>query len=85
MQEVLCQHLHCLLQFHLENAKARAKQRLEDGRGEAIDILVRDLMLGDLFDVGAEPPYNIFEGLTLPEMRDLHEELEEYQVRASNK
>ena len=68
------------MQFHLENAKARATQRLREGREKPIDLLARDLMLGDTFPVGDAPPYLIFDDMPLSEVNDIREEILEYQV-----
>ncbi|DBA94110.1 hypothetical protein WJX77_004695 [Trebouxia sp. C0004] len=58
--------------FHLEQAKARAKQRIRDGRSQPIDILTANLHLAAEFDVGAEEPYKVFTGLSLQEVQELH-------------
>ena len=71
------------MQFHLENAKARARHRLKEGRAKPVDFLVRDLMLGSEFEVGSEPPYSIFQGLTLSDATELEEDIMEYQARSS--
>ena len=73
-------HRPGVLQFHLENAKARARHRLQEGRQKPVDLLVRDLILGEEFDVGSEPPYSVFNGLSLPEVQELEEDILEYQV-----
>lgn len=41
-----------------------------EGREKPIDFLVRDLMLGEEFEVGAEEPYKVFESLTLAEVHE---------------
>ena len=68
-------------EFHLEQAKARAQQRIRDGRAHAIDGLIANLHLAEEFDIGAEEPYKVFEGLSLPEMQDLHAAICQMQVR----
>ena len=68
------------MQFHLENAKARASQRLTEGREKPIDSLARDILLGASFPVGPDPPYKIFDAMPLSEVRDILEEIIEYQV-----
>lgn len=68
------------MQFHLENAKARSEHRLKQNRARPIDFLVRDLLLGNVMDIGGSPPYDVFKNLTLPEVQDLREDILEYQV-----
>lgn len=69
-----------MAQFHLENAKARARHRLKEGRAKPVDLLVRDLMLGSEFEVGAAPPYTVFQDLTLADATELQEDILEYQA-----
>lgn len=69
------------VQFHLDQAKMRSTQRLREGRGKPCDVVAKDLHLADLFDMEAAPPYAVFAGLTLMEMRELHEDIELWQVR----
>ncbi|KAL3159310.1 hypothetical protein ABBQ32_011264 [Trebouxia sp. C0010 RCD-2024] len=59
-------------EFHLEQAKMRAKQRIRDGRPHPIDILTANLHLAEEFDVGADEPYKAFEGLSLQQVQELH-------------
>ena len=73
----------CILQFHLENAKARASQRLREDRAKPIDLLARDILLWDVFPVGEEPPYKMFDSMPLSEVKDIREEILEYQVGLS--
>jgi len=73
-----------ILQFHLENAKNRATQRLREGREKPIDLLARDLMLGDTFPVGDAVPYLIFDDMPLSEVKEIREEILEYQVYLSH-
>ena len=68
------------MQFHLENAKARASQRMREDRAKPIDLLARDILLWDMFTVGEEPPYKMFDSMPLSEVRDIREEILEYQV-----
>ena len=68
------------LQFHLENSKARASQRIREDRAKPIDLLARDILLWDAFPVGEEPPYKIFDAMPLSEVKDIREEILEYQV-----
>ncbi|KAK9806113.1 hypothetical protein WJX72_002023 [[Myrmecia] bisecta] len=64
--------------FHLEQAVKRAEHRLVDGRPEPIDLLVKNLHLADQFEVAPEPPYEVFHGLTLQEVRGLQEDIQEF-------
>lgn len=68
------------MQFHLENAKARASQRLREGREKPIDLLARDILLADSFPCGRDPPYMMFAAMPLSEVKDIREEIVEYQV-----
>ena len=68
------------MQFHLENAKARASQRIREDRAKPIDLLARDILLWELFPVGDEPPYKMFDSMPLSEVKDIREEILEYQV-----
>ena len=68
-------------EFHLEQAKARAQQRIRDGRPQPIDGLIANLHLAEEFDINAEEPYKVFEGLSLPDVRELHAAVCAMQVR----
>lgn len=67
-------------EFHLEQAKMRAKQRIRDGRPHPIDILTANLHLAEEFDVGADEPYKAFEGLSLQQVQELHASVMSMQV-----
>lgn len=67
-------------EFHLEQAKMRAKQRIRDGRPHPIDILTANLHLAEEFDVGADEPYKAFNGLSLQEVQELHASVMSMQV-----
>lgn len=69
-------------EFHLEQAKMRAKQRIRDGRPHPIDILTANLHLAEEFDVGADEPYKAFVGLSLQEVQELHASVMSMQVGA---
>ena len=68
------------LQFHLENAKKRAQQRLREGRARAIDVLAANLHLMEEFDANVTTPYSVFNGLSLAETRELGDDIKGYQV-----
>ena len=69
------------MQFHLEQAKARTQQRLREGRPKPIDIIVRNLYFPDDVDADGADPYEIAKSLTLPELRGLADDVQDYQVR----
>ena len=60
----------------------RAQQRIRDGRPHAIDGLIANLHLAEEFDMNAEEPYKVFEGLSLQEVQDLHAAICVMQVGA---
>ena len=49
-----------LLQFHLEQAKVRARQRLAEGRYMPIDLLTNNLFMLEGFDPHEAEPYAVF-------------------------
>ena len=69
------------MQFHLEQAKARTQQRLREGRPKPIDVIVRNLYFPDDVDADGADPYEIAKSLTLPELRGLADDVQDYQVR----
>lgn len=75
---VLC----CCLQFHLEQAKTRTRQRLAEERAKPIDTIVQTLYFPDEFEADAEgDPYAVMRSLTLTELRELRDDVNDYQVR----
>ena len=69
------------LQFHLEQAKMRTRQRLSEGRAKPVDVIVQTLYFPDDFEAEAgADPYTVMRGLTLAELRDLRADVEDYQV-----
>lgn len=70
----------CIAQFHLENAKARAQQRMREGRAKPIDQLVVNLFLMEEFDAAMATPYSIFMGLSLQEVEELCDDIKGMQV-----
>lgn len=68
------------VQFHLEQAKARTQQRLREGRPKPIDVIVRNLYFPDDMDADAADPYEVAKSLTLPELRELTDDVQNYQV-----
>lgn len=73
-------------EFHLEQAKVRAKQRLAAGRPKAIDIITNNLFLLDGFDQTAQDPNTFISGLTLFQLEELSDHIKEYsELDASNR
>lgn len=70
------------MQFHLEQAKMRTLQRLQEGRAKPIDVLAKNLHLAEGYEVDSEAPYQLFGGLTLHEIRELVTDIKEYQASA---
>ena len=70
------------LQFHLDQALFRAKTRIKEGRAKPIDIAATSLHLTAEFEPEQEPPYQLFEGLSLEDMQELHHDILEFQVRS---
>lgn len=67
-------------EFHLEQAKIRAKQRLECGRPKAIDIITNNLFLLDGLDRTAEDPSIIVASLNLFQLQELKDDIIEYSA-----
>jgi hypothetical protein len=63
-------------EFHFDQSKVRSEIRLREGRIKPIDVLSKHLEPSDDFDMlEVDEPYNVFKGLTVKEMEDLHEDL----------
>ncbi len=71
--------LSCL-QFHLDQALFRAKTRIKEGRAKPIDIAATSLHLTAEFEPEQDPPYQLFEGLSLEDMQEFHHDILEFQV-----
>lgn len=67
-------------QFHLEQAKMRSQQRLREGRPKPIDTIVQNLYFPDDLDAEGADPYTVARELTLPELRELRADVQDYQV-----
>lgn len=65
-------------EFHLEQVKVRARQRLEAGRPKAIDLITNNLFLLDGFDAAEQDPATIIAGLNVWQLRDLVRDVEDY-------
>ena len=68
------------LQFHFENMKLKAQQRIKEGRPQPVDPLAVNLFLMPEFDASISAPHAIFIGLTLAEVEDVCEEIMTWQV-----
>ena len=66
-------------EFHLEQAKIRAKKRLAAGRPKAIDVITNNLFLLDGFDRTAQDPSVFIKGLSLFQLQELQKDIEEYR------
>lgn len=66
-------------EFHLEQAKVRARQRLAEGRPKAIDLITNNLFLLDGFDPTEDDPAAILSTLNLPQLRELQGDIKEYR------
>ena len=69
-----------LLQFHFENMKLKAQQRIREGRQQPVDPLAVNLFLMPEFDASVSAPHAIFIGLTLSEVEDVRDEIMTWQV-----
>ena len=69
-----------LMQFHFENMKRKAQQRIKEGRPEPVDPLAVNLFLMPEFDTSVSAPHAIFIGLTLSEVEDVREDIMTWQV-----
>lgn len=65
-------------EFHLEQAKVRARQRLEAGRPKAIDLLTNNLFLLDGFDPEEQDPGAIVASLNVWQLKDLKSDVTTY-------
>ena len=68
------------MQFHFENMKRKAQQRIKEGRPEPVDPLAVNLFLMPEFDASVSAPHAIFIGLTLSEVEDVREDIMTWQV-----
>lgn len=66
-------------EFHVEQIKVRARQRMEEGRPKAIDLITNNLFLLDGFDPTEEDPPAIVGSLNIHLLRDLHKDVIEYK------
>jgi len=62
-------------EFHLDQAKHRTAIRIKTNRARPIDVLSKNLLLDDTFDMEMTEPYKIFRGLPMNEIEELKEDL----------
>eukprot|EP01103_Thecamoeba_quadrilineata_P002524 TRINITY_DN12474_c0_g1_i1.p1 TRINITY_DN12474_c0_g1~~TRINITY_DN12474_c0_g1_i1.p1 ORF type:complete len:626 (+),score=185.38 TRINITY_DN12474_c0_g1_i1:56-1933(+) len=65
-------------EFHLSQARYRSEIRIREGRPKPIDILYKNLNLDADFDFEMNEPYRIFQGLSLPDLEELHHDIMMY-------
>merc|ERR1740130_2249641 len=61
--------------FHLDQAKVRTGIRIKENRARPIDVLSKNLLLGENFDMEMTEPYKIFRGLPAAEIESLKADL----------
>ncbi|CAK0785772.1 hypothetical protein CVIRNUC_008983 [Coccomyxa viridis] len=66
-------------EFHFENMKLKAQQRIREGRQQPVDPLAVNLFLMPEFDASVSAPHAIFIGLTLSEVEDVRDEIMTWQ------
>ncbi|KAK1381277.1 Cactin [Heracleum sosnowskyi] len=62
-------------EFHFDQSRVRSKIRLREGRIKPIDILSKHLDPSHDFDIEIDAPYLVFQGLTVKDMEELHEDI----------
>ncbi|XP_042010745.1 cactin-like [Salvia splendens] len=62
-------------EFHFDQSKIRSEIRLREGRMKPIDILTKHLDHSDDFEIDINEPYMVFQGLTVKEMEELHNDI----------
>jgi hypothetical protein len=65
-------------EFHLEQAKVRARQRLEAGRPKAIDLITNNLFLLDGFDPEEQDPGALVTSLNVWQLKELKNDVTTY-------
>ncbi|KAK9837652.1 hypothetical protein WJX74_002230 [Apatococcus lobatus] len=65
--------------FHLEQARERSERRLREGRPKPIDLVAHNLASNADADIDVPEPYEVFEGLALVDVRELHEDIQLFQ------
>lgn len=62
--------------FHQDQAKIRTAKRIKDNRARPIDMLSKNLLLDENFDMEMKEPYKIFRGLPQVEVEELRGEIQ---------
>ena len=66
--------------FLVMQARERSERRLREGRPKPIDLVAHNLAENADADVDVPEPYEVFEGLALVDVRELHEDIQLFQV-----
>lgn len=66
-------------EFYLKALVNKATKRFEEGRPAPIDQIAKNLHLADQHGCDMVEPWSYFEGLQLPEVRELHQGIQDYQ------
>lgn len=67
-------------EFHLEQAKVRAQQRMAAGRPKAIDLITNNLFLLDGFDETEKDPPSLVSSLNIWQLKELVKDIAEYSA-----
>jgi hypothetical protein len=67
-------------EFHLEQAKVRAQQRMAAGRPKAIDLITNNLFLLDGFDETEKDPPLLISSLNVWQLKELVKDIAEYSA-----
>ncbi len=62
-------------------ARERSARRLREGRPKPIDLVAHNLAASGDADIEVPEPYEVFGGLTLVDVRELHEDISMFQVQ----
>eukprot|EP00656_Telonema_subtile_P008152 TRINITY_DN13812_c0_g1_i5.p1 TRINITY_DN13812_c0_g1~~TRINITY_DN13812_c0_g1_i5.p1 ORF type:complete len:404 (-),score=75.60 TRINITY_DN13812_c0_g1_i5:745-1956(-) len=63
-------------EFHRQQSRARTEIRIAKGRARPIDMLTRNLLLDEHFDMEQNEPYKVLRGLSLLELGELVDEMQ---------
>mmetsp|Transcript_16090 Transcript_16090/g.41105 ORF Transcript_16090/g.41105 Transcript_16090/m.41105 type:complete len:678 (+) Transcript_16090:112-2145(+) len=66
-------------EFHLEQAKVRSDIRLREGRAKPVDLLAKNLHMDPTHYIHLPVPYEIFENISLEELKDLEADIGMHQ------
>ena len=65
-------------------ARERSERRLREGRPKPIDLVAHNLATNPDADIDVPEPYEVFEGLALVDVRELHEDIQLFQASKSH-